>query len=127
MKWPARSPVVPFYPFLEGSPTKIDQRKKGTLIRTSLLEDLEGGTYPNSLQFSYVWPRLASAPGSHDSMFVEAAGCAQPVFLQRNLGGAKWASSWMTAKGRQCETACFEGSDGSDAWVNTNATILTLF
>ena len=33
--------VVPFYPFLgEGSPTKIDHRKKGTLILTSLLEDL---------------------------------------------------------------------------------------
>ena len=35
-------PVVPFYPILgEGSPTKIDYRKKsGTLILTSLLEDL---------------------------------------------------------------------------------------
>ena len=32
---------MPFYPFLgEGSPTKIDYRKKGTLILTSLLEDL---------------------------------------------------------------------------------------
>ena len=32
-----------FYPFLgEGSPTKIDYRKKGTLILTSLLENLEG-------------------------------------------------------------------------------------
>ena len=34
-------PVVPFYPFLvEGSPTKIDYRQQGTLILTSLLEDL---------------------------------------------------------------------------------------
>ena len=34
----ARSPVVPFYPFLgESSPTKIDYTKKGTLILTSLL------------------------------------------------------------------------------------------
>ena len=35
--------VVPFYPFLgEGSPTKIDYRKKsGTLILSSLLVDLE--------------------------------------------------------------------------------------
>ena len=34
-------PVVPFYPCLGGrSPTKIDYRKKGTLISTSLLEDL---------------------------------------------------------------------------------------
>ena len=32
---------MPFYPFLgEGSPIKIDERKKGTLILTSLLEDL---------------------------------------------------------------------------------------
>ena len=38
----SRSPVVPFYPFLgEGSPTKIDYRKKGALILTSLLEDLD--------------------------------------------------------------------------------------
>ena len=35
-------PVVPFYLFLgEGCPTKIDYRKKFTLILTSLLEDLE--------------------------------------------------------------------------------------
>ena len=34
-------PVVPFYPFLgKDSPTKIDYRKKGALIPTSLLEDL---------------------------------------------------------------------------------------
>ena len=34
-------PVVLFYPFLGvGSPTKTDHRKKGTLILTSLLEDL---------------------------------------------------------------------------------------
>ena len=34
---------MPFYPFLgEGSPTAIDYRKKGTLILTSLLEDLVG-------------------------------------------------------------------------------------
>ena len=32
---------MPFYSVLgEGSPTKIDYRKKGTLILTSLLEDL---------------------------------------------------------------------------------------
>ena len=34
-------PVVPFYPFLgEGSPTKIDYRKKSTLFLSSLLEDV---------------------------------------------------------------------------------------
>ena len=32
---------MPFSPFLgEGSPTKMDYRKKGSLILTSLLEDL---------------------------------------------------------------------------------------
>ena len=36
-------PVVPFYPFLgEGSPTKTDYGKKGTLILTTLLEVLVG-------------------------------------------------------------------------------------
>ena len=36
-------PVVPFYIFLWGkvSPTKIDYRKKGTVIVSSLLEDLD--------------------------------------------------------------------------------------
>ena len=34
-------PVAPFCPFLgQGSPTKIDYTKKGTLILASLLEDL---------------------------------------------------------------------------------------
>ena len=33
---------MPFYPFFgEGSPTKIDYSKKGTLIATSLLDDLD--------------------------------------------------------------------------------------
>ena len=41
--WPG-PPVVPFYPFSgEGSPTKIDYERKGSLILTSLLEDLVGG------------------------------------------------------------------------------------
>ena len=31
----------------EGSPTKIDDRKKGTLIQTSLLEDLAPKASPN--------------------------------------------------------------------------------
>ena len=41
-------PVVPFYLVLgEGSPTKKDYSKKGTLILTSLLEDLVfGGWFP---------------------------------------------------------------------------------
>ena len=40
-------PVVHLYPFLgEGSPTQIDYRKKGTLLLTSLLEDLVKITPP---------------------------------------------------------------------------------
>ena len=40
-------PVVPFYLFLgEGFPTKIDYRKRGTLIEASLLEDLGGVAIP---------------------------------------------------------------------------------
>ena len=36
-----RSPSIADLPFFgEGSPTKIEYRKKGTLILTSLLEDL---------------------------------------------------------------------------------------
>ena len=40
----ARSPSSALLPtfFGEGSPTKIDYRKKGTLIPTSSLEDLRG-------------------------------------------------------------------------------------
>ena len=50
--------VVPFYPFLgEGSPTKLDCRKKGTLILTSLLEDLiYQQADPSSFWFSYRRP-----------------------------------------------------------------------
>ena len=33
-------PVVPFFLYIEGSPTKIDYRKDGTLILPFLLEDL---------------------------------------------------------------------------------------
>ena len=47
------STVVPFHPFLEeGSPTNIDYRKKGTLIPTSLLEDLAEIKCP--LQYLYL-------------------------------------------------------------------------
>ena len=40
---PARCPFSPAF-FGEGSPTKIDYRKKGTLILTSLLEDYLGAS-----------------------------------------------------------------------------------
>ena len=42
---------MPFYPFWgEGFPTKIDYRKKGTLILTSLLEDLVAETHSSACQ-----------------------------------------------------------------------------
>ena len=42
-----RSPSSALLPFLgEGSPTKIDYRKKGTLILTSPLEDLDQNWHP---------------------------------------------------------------------------------
>ena len=48
-----RSPVVPFYPFWgEGSPTKIDHRKKGTLVLASLLEDLDDLRSRNLTQYT---------------------------------------------------------------------------
>ena len=41
LEWYPRSPSSAVLPFFgEGSPTKVDCRKKGTLILTSLLEDL---------------------------------------------------------------------------------------
>ena len=46
---------MPFYHFSgEGSPTSLDCRKKGTLIRTSLLEDRGQVTFATNLFFS--WP-----------------------------------------------------------------------
>ena len=43
---------MPFYSFLgEGSPTKIDYRKKGTLSLTFLLQDLAKEEIPKSLSF----------------------------------------------------------------------------
>ena len=57
--WFLGLPVVPFYPFLgEGSPTKIDYGEKGTLILTSLPEDLgkhwEGVSFVVYVAASYV-------------------------------------------------------------------------
>ena len=42
----AGSALLPFLFLGEGSPTELDYRKKGTLTRTALLEDLDiiGGT-----------------------------------------------------------------------------------
>ena len=66
-------PVVPFLtPFLgEGSPTKIDYRKKGTLFLTSLLEDLERN-HPGNHQVAkegckQLTSKSPEPPGSEDS------------------------------------------------------------
>ena len=45
-----RSPSIALLPFFgEGSPTKIDYRKKGTLSLTSLLEDLGNNNPPSQV------------------------------------------------------------------------------
>ena len=64
----ARSPSsAPSHPFFgwEGSPNKIDYIKKGTLILTSLLDDLEG--YPHRMRPNLCEPEVAEVPG----MFAE--------------------------------------------------------
>ena len=50
---PSNALSHPFFGW-EGSPTKIDYRKKGTLILTSLLEDLDPFTV---LQMVSMWTR----------------------------------------------------------------------
>ena len=46
-------PVVPFSPLFlgRGSPIKIDYRKKGTLIRTSLVEELVSKSHVTEASF----------------------------------------------------------------------------
>ena len=57
----ARSPSSALLsPFLgEGSPTKIDYRKRGTLILTSLLEDLEA---QKSGSMIFLWQNMVKQP-----------------------------------------------------------------
>ena len=71
-------PVVPSYPFLrEGSPTKIDYRKKGdTLILASLLEDLDiysGCIFMNFWQWASGVAAARLAP-QHGGLHRGAAG-----------------------------------------------------
>ena len=78
-------PVVPFYPFLgEGSPTKIDYRKKGTHILNSLLEGLDdvpysfAGGVPQVKNQSQTWlDYCASVPAPSCSRYFLAGSVMQ--------------------------------------------------
>ena len=77
-------PVVPFYPLLgEGSLTKMDYRKKGTLILTSLLEDLDWSWGLTALQFGATTRKVNPPPPP-------GAG------LLRLLQGSPLMKAWMT-------------------------------
>ena len=77
-----RSPVVPFYPFLgEGSPTRIEYRKKGTLmyILTSLLEDLV-------YEYIYIYIFLLVSLSSHQQRGTHAHLKHGPYSFVGHLG-----------------------------------------
>ena len=71
---------MPFYPFWgEGSPTKIDYRKEGALILTSLLEDL--GALAGDLK----------SPSSSAGIFAESTGIdgsKDCLWMPSDAGGA---------------------------------------
>ena len=70
----ARSPVVPFYPFLgETSPTTIHYRKKqvGTLTLPPLLEDLVGVPYLD--EHPHIWASLGFCAGRWATLAPEVA------------------------------------------------------
>ena len=82
-------PVVPFYPFWgEGSPTKIDYRKKGTLILSSLVEDLVSfwgslKTQPRTEPTCYL---RMSRKGHHKLAWWTARRCKMAVLRTYGLG-----------------------------------------
>ena len=84
-----RSPSSALLPFFgEGFPTKIDYRKKGTLILTSLLDDL--GAFFESTLIGVALPRhQAESPileFSPDLRFnFGADACALPLDIQMGL------------------------------------------
>ena len=87
----ARSPSSGLWPFCgwEGSPSKIDCRKRGALILTSLLENLEGvlcglsvlGCHPRKFSCcsapEAAWNWAAPPPKSH-SAGVSSCSCGPP-------------------------------------------------
>ena len=64
---------MPFSPLFlgEGSPNKIDDRKKGTLILPSLLEDLE------TIGFIYIGPVMSQPQTRQARPETLLAGCGQ--------------------------------------------------
>ena len=88
---------MPFHPFLgEGSPTKTDYRKKGTLIPTFLLEDLVNmGVFPSKSDDSPLkpgTPRLSNRVSTFHYMglsFVEGT-CFFGGFKGTPIGNHDW-------------------------------------
>ena len=83
-------PVVPFYPFLgEGVSTKLDYRTKGTLILTSLLEDL------------VVELGQAGLHGRRSTQTIYSVRVPRPPFgyadtaLGARSGRAGWTQTWV--------------------------------
>ena len=85
---------MPFCPLLgEGSPTKVDYRKqKGTVILSSLLEDLAGEAFLQNVQceikvnlswavFSACLRQPLPLQGSADSIVPGKAACAMGLCL----------------------------------------------
>ena len=115
-------PVVPFYPFLgEGSPTQIDYITKGTLILTSLLEDLA------SLALNGQTPDGDLPPGAQRSTW-RRGHCHAQVSGGTGSGGTGWGKIWLKHhlyKGRIIITSGLNmfkplggPTLGGSAWIN---------
>ena len=67
---PARCPFTFFSFEGEGSPTKIERRKIGTLILTSLLEDLERNNpiFFLRCEIAFVYPQIELKANSHGDL-----------------------------------------------------------
>ena len=82
---------MPFYSFLgEGSPNKIDYRKKGTLILTSLQEDLVGPTFGFQNVQTESWLKLQASV----VWFVQNWQVKQFSPLQRTVLSPSALSPW---------------------------------
>ena len=87
--------------FGKGSPTKIDYRQKGTLILTSLLEDLDGSTGNGCVFFGGPLQN-----GFRSSGFLLATKARYP---RKEKGTPKWKDTnfhgpyYLKGKGRLCK------------------------
>ena len=101
-----------FYFRSEGSPTKMDYSKKGTLIPTSLLADLDGPSRPTATATSAKRAKralegghlgLAAGGGAADAAAVAAPGAQGPAprgairsrLVVRRVDSDRPGSTWM--------------------------------